>query len=142
MSLWTHIIGVIHVNTFKEVDDFVAYVEAALKNAPAITGAERDASVFVNKPAGHNVSTNIDCEHCEYGGTVCYYDNYFECDAPENYQCPYGEYQTCAVITVQGDLRCRMKNQTKKEWNAFHRYIAKELKWEVRFATCRIEGCG
>ena len=34
----------------------------------------------------------------------------------------------------------RMKSQTKKEWNAFHRYIAKELDFGVRIATCRIEG--
>lgn len=44
------------------------------------------------------------------------------------------------TITVQGDLRDRMRKQTKKEWNDFHRYIAKKLQWTIRIATCRIDG--
>lgn len=140
MSFWTHIVGVIHVETYKEVDDIVAYVEEALKEAPAITGSERDASVFVNREPGHNVSTSFDCAHCQFEDTIRTEVGYFECNAPDGYHCPFGEYQTCAIITVQGDLRDRMRKQTKKEWNDFHRFIAKKLKWTIRIATCRIEG--
>lgn len=140
MSFWTHIVGVMHVETYAEVDDIKAYVEKALKGAPKITGSEMDASVFVNIEPWHNVSTNCDCGRCQYKETLKFYDDGFECDAPDGYRCPYGEYKTRAVITVQGDLRDRMKQRTKKEWNEFHRYIAKKLKWAIRLATCRIEG--
>lgn len=140
MSFWTHIVGVMHVETYAEVDDIKAYVEEALKGAPKITGSEMDASVFVNIEPWHNVSTNCDCGRCQYKETLKFYDDGFECDAPDGYRCPYGEYKTRAVITIQGDLRDRMKQRTKKEWNAFHRYIAKKLKWTIRLATCRIEG--
>ena len=140
MSYWTHIVGVMHVETYKEVDDIVAYVEESLKDAPVITGSERDASVFVNREPGHNVSTDFDCRRCVYNHTLKYYDDGFDCDSPEDHCCPWGEYQTRAVITIQGDLRDRMKKQTKKEWNDFHRYVAKKLKWTIRIATCRIDG--
>lgn len=140
MSFWTHIVGVMHVETYAEVDDIKAYVEEVLKGAPRITGSEMDASVFVNIEPWHNVSTNCDCGRCQYKETLKFYDDGFECDAPDGYRCPYGEYKTRAVITVHGDLRDRMKQRTKKEWNEFHRYIAKKLKWTIRLATCRIEG--
>lgn len=136
MSFWTHIVGVMHVETYKEVDDIKAYVEEALKNAPEITGSEGSASVFVNPESGHNISTSCDCGRCEYFETGTEH----ECDPPKEYCCPYGEYQTRAVITIQGDLRDRMRSQTKKEWNKFHRYVAKELNWTIRLAACRIEG--
>lgn len=139
MSFWTHIVGVLHVETYKEVDDIVAYVEEALKDAPRITGSEGDASVYVNREPYHNISTSFDCNRCEFKDSLKYYDDGFECDAPDGYRCPYGEYYSRAVITVFGDLRDRTKDRTKKEWNAFHRYIVKKLKWTVRIATCRIE---
>lgn len=55
MSCWTYIVGVIHVDTYKEVDDIKGYVEKALLSAPKITGSEYDASVFVNPVKGHNI---------------------------------------------------------------------------------------
>ena len=141
MSFWTHIVGVLHVDTFKEVDDIKTFVEESLKDAPKITGSESDAAIFVNPEPGYCTSTDMDCRRCEYGKSLRHdKDGYLYCDGPEGYQCPYGEYQSRAVITVQGDLRDRMRNQTRKEWNAFHRYIAKKLGYSVRIATCRIEG--
>lgn len=140
MSHWTHIVGVLHADTFTEVDDLKERLEQALNNAPKITGSEQDANVFVNIPSGHNSWTSCDCARCEFKDTIRHYPDGYECDAPKGYRCPSGAYQTRAVITVQGDLRDRMKSQTKKEWNAFHRYIAKELDFGVRIATCRIDG--
>lgn len=141
MSYWTHIVGVLHIDTFKETHDLKNVLEDALNAAPKITGSEQDANIFVNIPEGHNVWTSCDCASCEFKDTIRHYDDGFECDAPEHYSCPSGEYQTRAVITVQGDLRDRMRSQTKKEWNAFHRYIAKNLDCEIRIATCKIDGC-
>lgn len=140
MSYWTHIIGVIYVDTYTEVEDIKSYVTEALRNAPKITGSERDASVFVNEKEGYCVYTSFDCNRCEYKDTIQHFDDGFTCEAPEDFICPSGKYQTRAIITVCGDLRDRMKAETKKEWNAFHRYIAKELGFGVRIATCRIEG--
>ena len=140
MSYWTHIVGVMHVDTFEEVPDIKTYIEDKLKNAPKITGSESDADVFVNPQSGHCCWTSCDCNHCEYKETIKHYEDGFECDCPDDFVCPEGEYQTRAIITVCGDLRDRMKAQTKREWNAFHRYIAKELGFSIRIATCKING--
>ena len=140
MSFWTHIVGVMHIDTYQNVDDVKKYVEDALKDAPKITGSEEDAAIFVNPQPGYCFSTNWDCDRCQYGKTLRFSVDGFECDSPSGYSCPSGKYQSRAIITVCGDLRDRMKSRTKKEWNAFHRYVAKELGFGVRIATCRIDG--
>ena len=141
MSFWTHIVGVLHVDTFHCCDDIQKYVEEALKGAPQITGSERPADVFVNVQSGHNISTSFDCNRCEFKDTIIHFEEGgMSCDAPDGYSCPYGAYQTRVVITVQGDLRDRMKQITKNEWKKFRRYIEKDLKWTVRIATCQIDG--
>ena len=140
MSYWTHIVGVLYVDTYIEDADIKTRIEKLLADAPLITGSEQDADVYVNVPAGHNIHTSIDCASCIYKDTIRHYPDGFECDAPEHYDCPTGEYQTRVVITVMGDLRDRMRSETKKEWNAFHRYIAKTLGFTIRQATCRIDG--
>lgn len=140
MSMWTHIVGVIHAETFHCCDDIEAYVKEALKNAPPITGSEGPADVFVNAQSGHNMSTSCDCRRCEHKDSLVQYPDGFGCDAPDGYRCPYGQYQTRVVITVLGDLRDRSKAKTRKEWSAFHQYVAKTLGYEIRLATCRIEG--
>lgn len=140
MSYWTHIVGVIHVDTYQEVDDVKKLVEDALKDAPEITGSEGPAAVFVNPEPGYNIWTNCDCNRCQYKDSISYFDRGFECDGPAGFICPRGEYQSRAIITVCGDLRDRMKRQTKKEWNEFHRFVAKKLKYGIRIATCRIDG--
>ena len=140
MSYWTHIVGVMHVETYEQVDDIKKYVEEMLKDAPKITGSEKDATVFVNAEPYYNMYTSKDCARCEYGKTIQIFDDGYTCDGPDGYKCPHGAYQSRAVITVCGDLRDRMKSRTKKEWNAFHRYVAKELKFGIRIATCRIDG--
>lgn len=140
MSYWTHIVGVMHVDTYREVDDVRKLVEDALKDAPEITGSEGSASVFVNQEPGYNLFTSCDCGRCQYKDTIAYLEDGFECDSPDGFRCPKGKYQSRAVITVCGDLRDRMKNQTKKEWNAFHRFVAKKLKYGIRMAACQING--
>lgn len=140
MSYWTHILGVIHADAYKMTDDIKQYVEDALKDAPKITGSEQNASTLVNALPGHSRSTSCDCGRCEYGNTAQYFNDGFECNAPEEFVCPYGQYQTQIVITVQGDLRDRFRQRTKKEWNAFHRYVAKTLRYNIINAICRIDG--
>ena len=117
-------------------------VKEFLKNAPEITGSEGPADIFVNIQGGHNFSTTHDCERCEYKDSLHdVVDNdgkeYQECDAPENHNC-FTEYQTCIVISIQGDLRDRMKDQTQKEFDNFMKYLT--TKFYVRDYSLNIGG--
>lgn len=134
MSVWTHIVAVLDVNTYAEVDDIEAYARKKLENAPKITGSEEDAVVFVNAVPGYNISTGADCSRCEHGAA-----NHTVCNAPEDYVCPHGEYQTRVVVTVQGDLRDREQEQTWSEWFKFKSFIEDELEWTFRNYTVRVE---
>ena len=60
-----------------------------------------------------------------------------ECDAPEDYDCS-ADYQTCVVISIQGDLRDRTKEETQKEFNEFMKYIT--TKCYIRDYSVNIEG--
>lgn len=141
MSYWTHIVGIIHVETYIADENIVALVYKALKDAPKITGSEGDASIIVNTVSGYNISTSSDCKHCDYHGSITISDDdWIYCDAPDGYSCPAGEYQSQVIISVQGDLRDRMRARTRKEWNAFHQYLVKQLGYTIRLATCKITG--
>lgn len=141
MSYWTHIVGIIHAETYLHEDDIAGIVKKALEDAPRITGSEGPADIFVNAESGHCIWLSCDCFRCEhYGGKCEDGDGGFWCSAPEGYDCPTGEYQSRVIISVQGDLRDRMRAQTRKEWNAFHRYIVKKLGYKIRIATCRVVG--
>jgi len=85
----------------------------------------------------------MDCLACQYKDTRKLYDDGFECDAPEGYKCPHGEYQTRVVITVIGDLRDRMRQRTRDEWYAFKKYIEKSINndgFTIRNCSCNIIG--
>lgn len=137
MSHWTHIVAVMHVETFAERVDIEQYVRDLLKDAPVITGSEGPAFVFVNAQTGHNISTTQACEICPWKDSD---DGEGNCAAPEDFDCPSGEFQSRVVITVCGDLRDRMKAETHKEWKAFQKYIFKTLKFGYRNVACSIQG--
>ena len=141
MSYWTHIVGIIHADTYLKEPNITEVVQNALKDAPQITGSERHASVFVNPEAGYNCWLCYDCFRCNYYCGKCNDSKGgFWCNAPDEYTCPTAKYQTRVIISVQGDLRDRMRAQTRKEWNAFHKFIAKNLGYKIRIATCKITG--
>lgn len=128
MSMWTHIVAAIDVDTCIECDDIENRIEKLLKIAPKITGSEGDADVFVNVLSGYNMYTSKDCDRCEFGNSIVHLDEgVFTCEAPVNYECPSGKYQTRAVITVIGDLRDRTRDRTKAEWMEFKKYIDKNI---------------
>ena len=137
MSCWTHIVAVMHVETFAERVNIEQYVRDLLKDAPAITGSEGPASVFVNAEEGHDIYTSRACVICPWKD---YYDEEGNCAAPENFDCPSGKFQSRVVITVCGDLRDRMKAETHKEWKAFQKYIFKTLGFGYRNVACNIKG--
>ena len=144
MSCWTHITACLSVDTgiVAKKPELKRKVKEFLKNAPEITGSEGPADIFVNIQGGHNFSTTHDCERCEYKDSLHdVVDNdgkeYQECDAPENHNC-FTEYQTCIVISIQGDLRDRMKDQTQKEFDNFMKYLT--TKFYVRDYSLNIGG--
>lgn len=100
MSMWTHIVASLDVETYIESNTIKEDVEKMLKKAPKITGSEGPADIFVNVLSGHNVS--------------CW-------DGDDR-----REYQTRVVITVIGDLRDRMKAQTEDEWSKFKNFIGQD----------------
>lgn len=128
MSHWTHITSCISIETgiLNNKIGLKREIQKILRHAPKITGSESDADIFVNIPSGHNFFMSRDCEHCKYKDTIKHItkdgEEYLKCDAPRHYDCS-SEYQTQAVISIQGDLRDRMPEETRKEFSNFLNYI-------------------
>lgn len=108
MSRWTHIVGAIHIDTWKACNNIEKYIESKLKNAPEITGSEGSATVFVN----------IENGYCMF--------------------CNGREFQTRAIVTIQGDLRDKDGDTTKEEVEKFIDYI-KKLGWYIRIFVINIK---
>lgn len=134
MSMWTHITSCLSVDTCitnESNKNVIASVTDYLAKAPKITGSESNAEVFVNIKQGHNHWEKIDCEFCEHK------KDDFKCGLPQGERCKVLEYQSCVVITVQGDLRDRDKQTTSQEFKDFFKYIEKE--YIVRDFSINIE---
>lgn len=124
MSRWTHIIGSFYIETNVETDNLKSYIEDQLKFAPKITGSEKDVDIFVNPLSGYNTFVSTDCERCKYKETLkSLGDGFSECDADNGYHCPEGNYQTCAVVTIVGDLRDRDADTTISQAGSFIDYL-------------------
>ena len=143
MSNWTHITACLSVETgiIETRKKLEKIVRDYLKKAPKITGSEKDADFYINVQNGHNVWMGQDCEHCKYRETlrpvIIDGKEIEECDAPEDHDCS-ADYQTCVVISIQGDLRDRTKEETQKEFNEFIKYIT--TKCYIRDYSVNIEG--
>lgn len=143
MSHWTHITACLSVETgiIETRKKLAKIVRDYLKKAPKITGSEKDADFYVNVQNGHNVWMGQDCEHCKYRETlrpvIIDGKEIEECDAPEDHDCS-ADYQTCVVISIQGDLRDRTKEETQKEFDEFIKYIT--TKCYIRDYSVNIEG--
>lgn len=142
MSRWTHITSCISIEA-GILDNKIGLkreIQKILRHAPKITGSENDADIFVNIPSGYNFFMSRDCEHCKYKDTIRHItkegEECLECDAPRYYDCS-SEYQTQAVISIQGDLRDKDGETTKEEFIDFLNYIKK--KYIVRDYSINIE---
>lgn len=140
MSRWTHVIGSLYIETYKERKDIKGFVENILNDAPKITGSEKDTDIFVNPLSGHNTWISCDCERCVYKDTIVHLDDEggFQCDAENTFECPEGNYQTCVVITIVGDLRDKDGETTKKEIEEFIRFLQKQ-DFDIDYHSVRIE---
>lgn len=115
MSRWTHITSCMSVDTFEEnrkriKKSIINYIN----NAPKITGSEADAEVYITLQRGYNVSSWKRDKHGDYI-----------------------QYQTCIIISIQGDLRDKDGETTKEEFIDFLNYIEKE--YMIRDYSINIE---
>ena len=131
MSMWTHITACMSVETgiVAKKPELRRRVKEFLKSAPEITGSEGPADIFVNIQGGYNFYTSHDCDRCKYKDSIIELkdengDDYMMCSAPDKHNCS-AEYQTRVVISVQGDLRDRVKEETEKEFEEFKKYVEK-----------------
>lgn len=113
MSNWTHIIGSLYVETFKERKNIKKYVENVLNEAPKITGSESDTDIFVNPLSGYNISS-------------------WKEDKNGNFL----HFQSCVCISLAGDLRDRNIDQTEKEFNEFIDFI--KSKFQIYYSSTSI----
>lgn len=135
MSHWTHITACFSIDTgiTEPKMKLRKIVKGFLENAPKITGSERDADIFINIQGGYNWTISHDCTHCKH---MDEFKTLGYCEVPKNHDCS-ANYQSCIVISIQGDLRDRTKNETQKEVDDFIKYISKE--YEIRDYSLNIE---
>lgn len=116
MSMWTHIIGVLYIDTCEvmEKEELKKFVEDKLANAPKITGSEENTSYYVNVLNGSNFSTS----EIVSGAIV------------------NKEYQTCVAITLIGDLRDREREFTEAELEMFIDYIKDAFAMVRDYSIC------
>lgn len=109
MSCWTHITACLSIDTniIDKKPQVLKQVNTYLENAPKITGSESNATIFVNMQKGYNIAGSD------------------------------GKFQTCVVISIQGDLRDRTQAQTQQEFYTFFNYVRN--KYHVRDYAMNIE---
>lgn len=138
MSKWTHIVATLYVETFTEDKNIGERVKKLIAAAPAITGSEANADIFVNPLSGYNTSISRNCNECEYLISGDALNESPWCEAPESYNCPTTEYQTVVAITIVGDLRDREINQTQQEYLDFKKYIEQTIGYDIFYDACSI----
>lgn len=135
MSMWTHVIGAIHIDTYRQMDNIELFDELTdmLRNAPKITGSEGNCQISVVIDEGSDLWVSHDCHRCPQHSI-----DEDSCDAPDDFKCPSGEYSTRASILLCGDLRdCRI-DDTAEEVNAFVEWV--ENNFSIRNMSIKIEG--
>ena len=115
MSRWTHITSCMSVDTCIEnrkriKKSIVDYIN----KAPKITGSEGDAEVYITLQRGYNISS-----------------------WKRNKNNDFVHYQSCIIISIQGDLRDKDGETTKEEFINFLNYI--KQKYIVRDYSINIE---
>lgn len=115
MSRWTHITSCISVDTCRENKKHIKKsIVDYIAKAPKITGSEEDASIYLNLQRGYNISSWKQNKHGDYI-----------------------KYQSCIIISIQGDLRDKDGETTKEEFIEFLNYIKNE--YIVRDYSINIE---
>ena len=121
MSYWTHIMGVINVNPAGRTQHEMTYiVNTVLDHLPQVTGSEGDMRVFVNVDTRHNSSSS----HDEFSmRTNNLTDRYGDHSRKHGWLQSSDEY----YLTIYGDLRDRMFNETFREFQTWLCRLAKRV---------------
>lgn len=121
MSWWTHVKGVVEVDVPGRTQAEIRYVlESVLDHLPRVTGSEGDMNVYIAQEAGHNCSSSCD----EFGLRT---NNLKDLHGFKSAKCGWLETQGMYMLTVEGDLRDREFEETKREFSKWLCRLAKRL---------------
>lgn len=104
MSYWTHVRGIIELETFGRTSaESIFRAQTVIDHLPRITGSEGPVDYYLNLVKGYNVSGN--CDEFMNHSNLYNPDSYFRTI----------EHQTKMLLTINGDLRDRYIEDTIKE---------------------------
>lgn len=131
MSYWTHVNGNIIVDVFGRTQEESEYIlKTVLKHLPVVTGSESDMDVFIQRQSGTSMSSSQD----EYGMTT---NNLVDDYGDRSRNRGWLNVQTKYILTVQGDLRDRVFDDTFKEFMNWICRLSKRV--SVESVLVRIE---
>lgn len=117
MSIWSHVHGVIEVDTCGRTSaEAMYFAQTVVDHLPRIDGSEGPVEYYLNLVNGHNCSGNTD-------------ENFVRSNLGKITWSGYRsfEYQSCVLITMQGDLRdCMFSDALKMTTKALNR-LSKHL---------------
>lgn len=118
MSWWTHVMGTIEVDVRGRTQAEIRYIlETVLDHLPRVTGSEGDMNVYITQEAGYNSSSSLD----EFGLAT---NNLRDMYGNKSQKNGWLETQSLYMLTLDGNLRDRGFEQTKREF----------MKWLCRLA--------
>lgn len=119
MSWWTHIRGTVMASPMGRSQPEKRYIlDTVLEHLPRVTGSEGDMDVHVIQRTGHDMSTS----HDEFGmRTNNLTDPLY---GGKSYKNGWHEVQTQYILVLDGDLRDRSFEETKRDL----------MKWLCRLA--------
>lgn len=121
MSWWTHIRGTIEVEVFGRTQAESRYIlESVLDHLPRVTGSEGDMNVYITQEAGYTHYSSVD----EFG--LCT-NNLKDDYGDKTRQRGWLRTQSKYMLTVEGDLRDREFEETKREFMKWICRLAKRL---------------
>ena len=121
MSWWTFVKGVVEVEVPGRTQAEIRYVlESVLDHLPCVTGSECDMNVYISQRAGHNCSSSCD----EFGLKT---NNLKDYDGFKTRKYGWLETQSRYMLTVDGALRDREFEETKREFMKWLCRLAKRL---------------
>ena len=121
MSWWTYVKGVVEVEAPGRTQAEIRYVlDTVLDHLPRVTGSEGDMNVYISQRAGYNCSCSCD----EFGLRT---NNLKDRDGYKNRSRGWLETQSRYMLTVDGGLRDREFEETKREFMKWICRLAKRL---------------
>lgn len=111
MSIWSHVHGIVEVDTFGQTNaEAMYFAQTVVDHLPRIDGSEGPVEYYLNLKNGYNCSSNAD-ENRKFTNLYTS-SSYFRSI----------EHQSCVIITLQGDLRdCTFEETLKRTTTVLNR---------------------